>query len=76
MAQLNFDILARQRFGGSIILSYLCNRKNYRTSLTMSYANRERFHHDPTPKLNSGNGIGPLAILLVIALAVLYYLFT
>ena len=42
----------------------------------MSYANRNRFHHDPTSKLNAGNGIGPLAILLVIVLAILYYIFT
>ena len=42
----------------------------------MSYANRNRFHHDPTPKMNAGNGIGPLAILLVIVLAILYYIFT
>ena len=42
----------------------------------MSDINRSRFHDEPTPKLNGGNGIGPLAILLVIALAILYYLFT
>lgn len=53
---------------------YICSGNKRFT--TMGDLNRERFHHDETPKLNAGSGLGPLAIIAVIVLAILYYLLT